>query len=301
MDKDIVFIVSAGRTGTKFFGELLSKMIVECHSVHEPDVIHGVNSELIGKIKTFGIYHMLIGRILGQTGIRPLTLKYLSNQISLNELGEKILNQRKNYYESTKKRLIVESYNKWYGILPGIPMAFPEHYKILAIIRDPRDWVTSSMNFQTPFGSRDHVHRLGFQRLNPSIVNDKKYILEWNDMSRFKKLCWTWNTVYEIILNFAKSDQNTALFRYEDLFKSRDRGSHFKKLLEFTTHFNNRDHDYKFAENDLNHIVNSTTEKSFPSWVNWDSDQARTLERFCQPLMAEFGYGKEDAWLRKID
>ena len=38
--KDYAFFISAGRTGTKYFGDVCSGIISDCHLVHEPDVIN---------------------------------------------------------------------------------------------------------------------------------------------------------------------------------------------------------------------------------------------------------------------
>ena len=83
-----VIIVSGGRTGTKYFGDLLGTLISDALSVHEPDVWKGFHRGSLERIKTFGIYHMIFGRLSGKTGIRNLSQKYLAKQINLEELVE---------------------------------------------------------------------------------------------------------------------------------------------------------------------------------------------------------------------
>lgn len=72
-NKYFSFIISAGRTGTRFMGKKLSEMIDRCFSVHEPDFFTpGSEYNTIKKIETFGLYHLILGKIIGKTGIRKL-------------------------------------------------------------------------------------------------------------------------------------------------------------------------------------------------------------------------------------
>lgn len=291
-NKDVVFIVSGGRTGTKFMGERLSRIVDDCFSVHEPDVFDGFNIRTWEKIKTFGIYHMVVGRLLSRTGIRNLSQKFMSRKISADELRLRVLAHRKEYYSSIPNNLIIESYYQWYGILPILPEIFPS-YKVLAVIRDPRDWVTSWMNFGAHFGERDWVDRLGFNRLNPQMIHHEDQIFDWNSMTRFQKLCWTWKTVYEKIFEFSEHDPNTLMVRYEDLFLDKKKERNFVNCLEFITNFHNRSYYYHFDQTVLSNRIHATKDKSFPEWMEWDPAHRLYLTKVCSPLMKKFGYGEK--------
>ena len=165
-NKHFVFIVSGGRTGTTFLGNLLDKMIQDAFSVHEPDVFTGINKKTWQRLKTFGFYHMVLGRALGKTGIRNLSQKYQAGQLSDRYLFKNIQRHRKEYYLSITKTLVIESYHQWYGILPAIPKLFNQ-YRVVGIVRDPRDWVASWQNHHRAlFGKQDLVRRLGYRRLD---------------------------------------------------------------------------------------------------------------------------------------
>ncbi|ACV68470.1 sulfotransferase domain-containing protein [Desulfohalobium retbaense] len=298
-NKCFVFIVSGGRTGTSFLGNRLDKMIHDAFSVHEPDVFTGINKKTWQRIRTFGFYHMILGRALKKTGIRNLTQKYYSGDISYTHLCEAIINHREKYYKSIEKKLIVESYYQWYGILPALEQVF-DRYKVIAIVRDPRDWVSSWINHESHFGSRDMVTRLKYRRLDPQMVGDTAFSRIWKDMSQFSKLCWTWSRVYDQILTFTKKDNNTLLVRYEDLFLTSDRDKSFIKLLDFITSFERTHFEYNFQPNLLRRRINSTNRNLFPNWRQWNKLHSQQLSEICGVQMQELGYGNEPEWLAKI-
>ena len=80
--KDLVFIASGGRTGTTFFGEVLGKVIGDSFSAHEPDVMGKIGPQFWEQLRRFGIYQMLLGKMIGATGLRPVGHRLLAGQIS---------------------------------------------------------------------------------------------------------------------------------------------------------------------------------------------------------------------------
>jgi hypothetical protein len=297
--KHMVIIASAGRTGTRFFGDLLSSMIPGSYSVHEPDVLEGLTWRTWERIRTFGVYHMLLGRVLGRTGIRNLSQQFIAGRIGRQQLIAYLRRQRSAYYRDIPGEPIIESYYQWYGILPAAPEVF-EHYRVVALVRDPRTWVASWMNFGAHFGSRDLVSRFGFRRLDPIMAGDADYAELWADMSPFERLCWTWGAVNGRLLDFARTDPHTRVYRYEDLFLSQDRGRRLADLLQFITSFSDRRFPSAFEEGLLRERRHASTRQAFPDWPHWTSDQACRLEKICGPLMRELGYGEEADWALKI-
>ncbi|MFW5774946.1 MAG: hypothetical protein ACOCW2_01535 [Chitinivibrionales bacterium] len=247
------------------------------------------------RLMRFGIYHMVIGRLLGKTGIRNLSQHYLSGNLSVGSLVKKIRQHRHRYYKSIDKELIIESYYQWYGVLPAIPHAFKQ-YKIVAVVRDPRTWVSSWINFGAHYGSKDSVMSCGKSRLNPSMIGDTFYIDRWHEMSRFQKLCWTWKTVYTTIVDFIRGNQNAMLVRYEDIFLSSDKQIHASLLLNFITTFADRSFPFSLHSDLLEKKIHATDRKQFPDWQQWDRKTCKQLSEICEPLMHSLGYGRERDW-----
>ena len=297
-DKHMVIIASGGRTGTRFFGDLLSAMIPGSYSVHEPDVLEGLTRRTWDRIRAFGVYHMLIGRLLGRTGIRNLSQQFIAGRIDREELVASLRRQRSAYYESLAGDPIIESYYQWYGVLPAVPELFA-HYRVVALVRDPRTWVASWMNFGAHFGAKDLVSRFGFRRLDPAMVGDRETAARWAGMTPFERLCWTWREVNGRLADFAESDPATRLYRYEDLFLAEDRRDRLADLLDFITGFSDRRFPTMLDDGLLGERRHASTRQAFPDWPAWTAEQACRLEEICGPLMRALGYGDEGEWLAK--
>jgi len=299
IQKYLVFIISPGRTGTQYFGKLLTQMIPDCYSIHEPDAWKNWRDSPVTKIRHFGVYQVLLGKFLGKTGVRNLSLNHLSGQLNLEQLKSAIYRSRLRFYSAIDQDLIVESHRGWFGAIDGIRALFP-HYKIAVIVRDPRAWVVSNLNWGTLYGPKDKVSLLGLKRLAPHVIGDTAYIEPWKAFSRFEKLCWVWNAMYTILLEGIAGDPNGRVFLYEDLFLSDQRDEIANRFLEFITTFSDRRFPYHIGEGVLDKRIHATKKHRFTGWDEWSSKEAIRLDQMCGDLMKHFGYGQEPEWQKKI-
>jgi len=299
-EKHVAFIASGGRTGTLFFGEILSEIIDDAFSVHEPDLLHGVSRRSWHAIRTFGFYHMVLGRLMRRTGIRNLTQKFLSGEMTIKDVVTAIHRHRDRYYARVSQGYVIESYYQWYGILPAVAQAFP-NYKIVGIVRDPRTWVTSFMRFGGRYDKHDLVARYRFKRLEPSMIGDDAYAQAWPRMSSFAKNCWHWKVITRLLQEHAAHDQNMRLYRYEDLFLSEDRATQVEDMLRFMVTFTDRTFPYRFDPDIMKRIKNRSHPGDFPDWLGWTPEMAQELMSLCGPLMQDLGYGFESDWIAKLE
>lgn len=288
-DKHYVFIISAGRTGTKYFGTILQETVKESFSVHEPDVLSGLNRSLLGQIKQFGFYNMVPGRLLGRTGIRTLSERFLGGDISEHELIQSVKDHRTNYYSSIDSPLIIESYYGWYGCIPAIRQLF-KNYRIIVVARDPRDWVTSNVNWKEWYGKNDWVSRLNAGRINPYMVGDSTYESRWSEFSRFQKLCWAYSFIYNNLMDEVENDGNIQLFKYEDLFNAPERFEHFNQLLGFITQFQDREFAYKVPHGILDRRIHKNSSDEFPKHPDWSSKLRNQYWEICQGIHNRLEY-----------
>lgn len=289
-----VFFISGGRTGTNFFGTVLQKIINNCFSAHEPDVLKLKKNQprLLNKFLIFGFYHMLFGRIMGKTGIRNLSQKYLAGKLSLQELEFKIIQHRKKYYNTIFNDLIIECYSGWYGCIPAIQNIFNK-YKIVIITRDPRYWVISNMNWETLFGKRDWSSILKLGRLNPKMVNDQKYIMQWKHFNRFQKICWTYKYQYETMLENTQYDPNALVIKFEDLFFSKHKYNNLLLLLNFITDFGHKKFSYSVPDGILDKPLNKNLSYDFPDYNQWNVETKMEFYDICSSIMKKLNYAKE--------
>ncbi|MEM1105745.1 MAG: sulfotransferase [Pseudomonadota bacterium] len=294
MDKDLAFVVSGGRTGTTFFGNNLSRFIPDAFSVHEPDVVTQKSRRLLMKrIGDFGLWHMILGRALGQTGIRLLAEKRLTGTGDHDALVAAIHAHRDRYFSRLDKPLIVESYSQWFGVLPQLRAAYP-NAKIVAIVRDPRDWVVSWLNHGGRHTRGDFVTAFVHRRLTPDLVGDTAWAGQWDEMDAFAKLCWDWKLINTALADFAKTDTQTRLYKFEDLFGTED-DSQIRDLIDFVADHGARRYPARFDRALWGQKVNARGDK-VARWQAWSPGQAATLKAHCGPLMEQFGYGQEAPW-----
>jgi len=295
--KHSVFIISPGRTGTKYFGTLLAEMIPSSYSTHEPDAWKNLKDSPLTRIRNFGLYQILFGKFVGKTGVRNLSLNYLEGHLSLEQLQSAVYKSRRRFYQKIDKDLIIESHRGWFGAIEGIRTVF-EKYKIVIILRDPRSWLTSNMNWGTLFGPKDKISKFGLKRLNPAIVGDTEYSNKWNAFDRFEKLCWVWNTMYRIMLNDIAGDYHCRVFLYEDLFFGEKRYHVLNDFLDFITVFSDRTFKYHIVTGLLEKRIHATKKEKFPDWSEWSSKEVTFMDSMCGDLMRTFGYGYEPDWLK---
>jgi hypothetical protein len=288
-DKYFVFLTSAGRTGTKFFGDLLGEMVEDAFSVHEPDVIADFKIKSLKQLQMFGLYNLVIGKLLNKTGIRNLSQNFLSQKIDLKKLKAAIVNHREKYYHSINKELIIESYSGWYGTIPAIQSLY-KNYKIVVIVRDPRDWVVSNMNWGTMYGKRDWISRLKLGRLNPKMINDRRYLDKWQNFTHFQKLCWAWKSIYQTILNAAENDPNAIIVKFEDLFHSGNKYDHLRRLLAFITQYPEKYFSFSIPEAILDRKKNVNISYTFPNYENWSVELKSDLYEICGETTSILGY-----------
>lgn len=297
--KHIGIICSTGRTGTSYFASVLPEVIEGSFCVHEPDVWDGLTRRSLERVRRFGVYHMIVGRVLGTTGLRNLSQRYLGGKITLEMLAEAVRRQRSSYYQSIEADLIIESNGQWFGVLPALPRIF-RYYRVVGIIRDARTWLASTMNFGRVHGPKDWVTRLGFRRLDPQLVGDRQYMERWSGMTTFERVCWTWRGINTVLDETIAADANGRMYRYEDLFLNSASGARIEDMLQFITSFSDRRFSHAFSKDLLDRRVHAISRDAFPDWQAWDREQARTLQEICGPLMEKYGYGSEPRWLELL-
>jgi hypothetical protein len=297
MNKDLVFIVSAGRTGTQFFGRQLGSIISDCVSAHEPDRYAGFSRETGESIRRFGFNQVVLQRVLRRSGIRHLTQQYLAGHVSEHQATRKIHAQRDAYLRRQSASLVIESYYQWYGLLPCLRRAYP-NCRIVGIVRDPRTWVMSMQH-------RKLRHALGrfAGRLTPRLVGDTEQQARWQRMDEFERLCWEWKTINELIIAWVNDDPLARLYRFEDLFPCTDRQGNcggdadgsMRSLLTFITRFDDRSYNFRLDERVMASRLNASGEVP-ARWPDWPRGQSLALHRICGELMRGLGYGDENAW-----
>lgn len=295
MKKDLVFIASGGRTGTTFFGEAMKDAIDDCWSEHTPDMVLGLSSLTMSRIRRFGIWHMVIGRLLGVTGVRTIGHRLLTGAISEEECIRRLRQARLRYHAEIQERLIVESYSRYWMVATRLHRIWPGA-KLIGIIRDPRDWVESWRRHQPRRHTRQFFGWFPLGPLTPGAVGDLEWADRWDDLDQFGRLAWDWRIIYGQLDRAAESP-HARLFRFEDLFGSDEHA--VRELVAFAADHGERQYRVRDLSGFTDNVRNASKGPR-RDWPDWSVEDARLLDALCGPLMRKYGYGLEPEWRAKL-
>lgn len=296
MGKDLVFIASGGRTGTQFFGDVLRTVIDDCWSEHEPDMVAGFSRLTLARIRTFGAYNMVIGRLTGQAGVRVLGHRLLTGSISQDECVRRLRRSRMRYHAGITQSLVVESYFRWWMLAGLIHRIWPGA-KTVGVIRDPREWVESWLRHHPGRHAGNQRHWFPLGPLTPRLIGDTDWADRWDALEPFGKLAWDWRTVYGQLDRASVEAPNVRIFRFEDLFDPD--GQALRELVRFTAEHGERRYRVHDLEG-LTATVRNASSGPRRGWREWPAGDVRLVDDLCGTLMRKYGYGLEPEWQAKL-
>lgn len=264
-NKNVLF-VSTGRTGTKTLASFFSHYFDNSVGNHQPP--HS---------RFFNMFsNMYVSGIFTYSFLDRLVYKYKIPQI---------ISSSKDYY--------VEANTMNYIISKNIQNHFSETF-IIHIIRDPRDYVTSYMNW---------VHGRAFSTIANRVIpfwhpngylTGQFSLVGWMRLSEFERMCWFWRFENQLILDLNENNPRFMSIRFEDLFEL-DTSNCLKKVLSFI--------GLEYDECMLDHFrykQNVSRKDFFDNWNQWSSEESRNLHYYCSRLMKVYGYGLESEWINRL-
>ena len=297
MAKQLTFIASGGRTGTQFFGDMLGRVVSDCHSEHEPDMVAGLSRLTVERIRRFGLWHMVAGRLLGRTGVRVVGQRYLEGRIPRDAALARLKALRAEYHAGLSESLIIESYYAWWMVAGEVGEIWPGA-RVAGILRDPRDWIASWLRHEPRRRNGALTERLPPGPLTPARIGDTDAARHWDALGQVGRLAWEWGTIARTLDRAAAASANVAVFRFEDLFGG-DRAALERFVAFVATHDDGPRHEI----GDLSAVTRTVRNASSGpkrGWQIWSDDEIAAVAAFCGPGMATHGYGTEAAWQDRV-
>ena len=291
-EKHKVFIVSVGRTGTKFFAEILPQIIPDCYAVHEPDNIKIAKPNMFRNIikqvkEQGGITNLILLKALGLTGARNLSLRRLRNRLDEKSAINQFKKERQ-WVERICCSTYVESNQQLFGFSEDLLML--PNTKIIYLVRNPFDWIRSWINLnQSWYGKKDllaMVNFLGFKRISPKNIGIVD--VQWKEYSQCSKLAWLWNYLNNIFYKISSNHRNAWLFRFEDIFVQKDE----ETIHAFLNLLINDKKALEESQKTFMHLLVVKIHSGYVRKIEWDFSpkELNSVRKICGPLMKEFDY-----------
>lgn len=185
-----VFIVSSGRTGTKFIADYFGQMD-GVSAVHEPK---------------------------GSRLLRMWTTAKVEGRVTDDDLA-RVLYQKRSSVKSHKSAIRIES-NPYLSGFSGILDEVFENSTIIHIVRDPRTYVKSALDH----GNADGIKNI-FNSYVPFWYPDVAEIIK-NGRSITPKLraAYYWKIINELLLEEGSKQKNYHHLKFEDIFDESGKG-----------------------------------------------------------------------------
>ncbi|NWF64971.1 MAG: sulfotransferase [Chloroflexi bacterium] len=261
-----LLIISTGRTGTIFLARLFGELYPNIASYHER-----------GKSRPVQIATNLhFAHVLPKGAVKAIW-RFLK--------GDEIKTCKKDYH--------LDANNFLYGLASLAPELYP-NLRALHIVRDPRDYVTSQLNFSRQKRTSYIANYLvPFWQPNPFLIGELPISRAFR-FSRFEKYCWVWDFKNRIMSRLENSTTPYLRIRFEDLFNENPEPA-FQRIIEFFGLPPIENIREKFRE-----PANTSKPTFFPEWREWTPSQAVQLQALCGAQMKALGYGAEPEWQEKL-
>jgi len=294
IERPSIVITSLGRTGTTFFSFLFEKIIQDCDSFHEPDIVQYFGTPdrvgtFIKRVRDAGIYNMVFLKLLGKWSLIQLSDARLRGELDDKNATREVLRQRANFVASKSGSVYVESNAGYYGLLDILKNVY-RHHKAIYLIRDGREWVSSAMNVEELYGKKGLRKFLGHKMPSALEFPADPLYEKWHYLSRFEKLCWAWARLNQYALKTILANSHARVFQFEKIFTGKDKYEYLDQVVKFATSIPGINVELLGStEGWLERKINQSS-TNFPAWENWSKDQKRQFEEICGPLMEDQGY-----------
>lgn len=262
-----VLMISTGRTGTKFFAELLDVHYAQVKSHHASR------------------YSTLINVISNANLMKILPVDILEGIWVLLKKGERLACRKPIYFDAN---------NHLYALPYLAPRLYP-NMKVIHIIRDPRDYVRSHLGWALN-RPKSHLANfwLPFWQPNGYLAGDMTR-RQWSGLDMLERFSWIWLYKNRVIEKIKDGMTPFLQLKFECFFRKFDIDA-YKELIQFI--------GLPFKGETLEEFQtpkNQSRRAPFGRWPKWSDKQCAKLDRICGEFMRKHDYGNERLWKEKVD
>jgi hypothetical protein len=247
-------IVSTGRTGTNYLGELINKPKLGFVATHEP-----------------------------APNFEKLCVDFFLKKVSFDETAKLVKEQRTKILHKAGDKNYVESNGNLTFLLPVLNAVFP-NLKVVHIVRNPIDFVISGVN-RPEIRNGVKVQKYLFEEnwlLKSSHIEGDLYQNHWAQMDVYERFMWTWAFKNQYLADYVENHGGLTL-RFEDMFVDKARAG----LLALFDYIGLR--DIELQERDLAAKNRSTVDQA-EKYGDWPDERKHRIREICGPLAARWNY-----------
>jgi hypothetical protein len=266
----VVVVLSTGRTGTQALAHYFNTCYDHVTALHEP--------------KPTRHFRMMSNRAM-------------TGKLSREAAVRALVRSRRRLMEKITRPVYIESNWYLYGFLEALKDVFGRP-KILHVVRDPRTFIPSYINYGTFSGLKKIAAEfLPYWYLKPEQY-EKNPAKRWNEMSEPERLAWHWHIVNREIDRGAEMyGEDYLLLKYEDLFPREGKAPAgeeateralppgLARLLDWIGLPPNE----KLIQA-LGDKRNASRNRGFPKWGQWDEAARGAVLARCGEQMERYGY-----------
>lgn len=266
MPAKMLLVLSTGRTGTRFIYEYF-------HRQHH-DRVRAFHASRYSTL-----FNILSN--LSLEGLLPAAvIPYLWRSLKGREL-------------QSASNWLLDSNNHLYAMPTVAPELFSDLH-IVHVVRDPRDYVRSHINWShSRRKSLVANYLLPFWQPNGAILGSRSW-RDWPWFSLFDRLAWVWQYKNDLIGTY-RAQHPYLLVRFEDLVHPASGTAEMHRIEEFM------DLPVRGEAGPVQmRAVNQSGSSHLPHWTQWPPAMCLGLQRACERGMLAHGYGGEPEWAEKL-
>lgn len=265
----VSFIISTGRTATKFLAKLLSTAFERMDARHEPS-----------------------------PDLFDIGTRFARSEATLEAACAELRDARLHICGQVRRSgcdHYIEANNNLAYLITPLRRLFPDA-RIIHLVRDGRDFVRSAYSKTARPGAgrgrpalvmSEEDHR---RRLQASDLPDDPYRSRWPQMSRFERICWYWQRKDGIICEALRSDELALTVKFEDVFNQSSAYQGFWDMVNFLGLRTRLSVTVDRVHEVMGRKENATEEYLLPSWTDWSPEQARQFREIAGDYLESCGY-----------
>ena len=271
----ICFVLSTGRTGTKFLESFFNRFVPGAWALHEP----------APDLFDLGVEQFRSGMSADQVAGRL-------RRTRLPLLREVIRRSKTMYVECNPHATL---------LIPTLKSVF-SNCRIIWMTRDITSYLPSAFN-KSPDGKGTmffYAHNDHRRRLTAWDLPEDPWRRRWARFSRVERIAWWWQKINQVLIDNTRDDPRCLRIRFEDLFNRQRGPDTVGQVLSFLDPAGDTHVDAQQLDAALSKRKNQTQFSLMGPFEDLPADEQARIYDIVAPVAAELGYAVQPQPTRQV-